>query len=312
MTDLPRCPILLEWKPGGERPVLAADEIGVWLVELDAGLRTKPRSTGPSQGLSLRCSTPKSERVRRGLSGRATAGGSPVAAPPCERSWGVAGRAAGLAPVSGGGSRQARAGFPADRRRPAALRFNLSHSSDLALIAVCRGRELGVDLEQIRPIGEAERIVESFFSEAEQAEFAAIAAEARPLAFLRGWTRKEAILKGLGVGIAGLADRHETGFGTRRADRPVLSGGPVSAWAQWQLWEASPRPASWRPWPARLAERQSTGTLRRERPTERREIAPSPDSGGGTPYTEDGRNAARNQLAKSREAREPRSIPWNF
>ena len=47
------------------------------------------------------------------------------------------------------------------------------------MIAICRGRELGIDLEQLRPIGEAERIVESFFSANEQAEFAGIASEAR-------------------------------------------------------------------------------------------------------------------------------------
>jgi 4'-phosphopantetheinyl transferase len=124
--------------------------------------------------------------------------------------------------------------------RPA-LRFNVSHSSHLAVIAVCRGQELGIDLEHLRPIGEAEHIVESFFSAREQAEFAAIALEARALAFLRGWTRKEAILKGLGVGIAGLADRHETGFGTGEVPIRFAPAVPCSRVGEWQLWEASPR-----------------------------------------------------------------------
>ena len=101
--------------------------------------------------------------------------------------------------------------------------------------------ELGVDLEQIRPIGEAERIVASFFSEAEQAEFATIDGQARPMAFVRGWTRKEAILKGLGVGIAGLAARHETGFGTGELTAQFRPAAPRSCVGQWQLWEASPR-----------------------------------------------------------------------
>ncbi len=122
-----------------------------------------------------------------------------------------------------------------------ALRFNVSHSSELALIAVCRGNELGVDLEQLRPIGEAERIVGSFFSEAEQAEFATIAADARPTAFLRGWTRKEAILKGLGVGIAGLAARHETGFGAGDLAAEFAPAVPNSRVGPWQLWESAPR-----------------------------------------------------------------------
>jgi len=108
------------------------------------------------------------------------------------------------------------------------------------MIAVCRGKELGVDLEHLRPIGEAERIVGSFFSAAEQAEFATIAVEARPSAFLRGWTRKEAILKGLGVGIAGLAAHHETGFGTGELASQFAPAVPRSRVGCWQLWEASP------------------------------------------------------------------------
>ena len=125
--------------------------------------------------------------------------------------------------------------------REPALRFNLSHSSDQAVIAVCHGRELGVDLEQLRPIGEAQRIVASFFSEAERAEFATISDEARPAAFLRGWTRKEAILKGLGVGIAGLAARYETGFGAGELTPQFAPAVPFSRIGPWQVWEAAPR-----------------------------------------------------------------------
>src|SRR5262249_21634817 len=90
------------------------------------------------------------------------------------------------------------------------LRFNVTHSDELALIAVCRGRELGVDLERVRAVSEAARIVESYFTSAERAQFAALLPFARPAAFLRGWTRKEAILKAKGVGLAGLATDFET------------------------------------------------------------------------------------------------------
>ena len=90
-------------------------------------------------------------------------------------------------------------------------------------------------------MGEAARIVESFFSVAEQAEFAAIAAPEQSAAFIRGWTRKEAILKGLGVGIAGLADRYETGFGTGGVPAQFAPAVPRFRVGPWQLWEASPR-----------------------------------------------------------------------
>src|SRR5262249_40768520 len=81
-----------------------------------------------------------------------------------------------------------------------AWRFNVSHSDDMALLAVGRGRELGVDLERLRSIREAERIVESYFTAAELAQFAGLDPSDRTAAFLRGWTRKEAILKAKGVG----------------------------------------------------------------------------------------------------------------
>ena len=99
------------------------------------------------------------------------------------------------------------------------LRFNVTHSDDLALIAVSLGRELGVDLERVRAISEADRIVESYFTAAELAQYRGLDGPDRPEAFLRGWTRKEAILKAKGVGLAGLASRFETMFGTTRLSR---------------------------------------------------------------------------------------------
>src|SRR4051794_34647934 len=72
----------------------------------------------------------------------------------------------------------------ADRRLP---RFNVTHSDDLALIAVCPDRELGVDLERERTISEADRIVESYFTEAERAQYTSLERAAREAAFLRGW-----------------------------------------------------------------------------------------------------------------------------
>ena len=124
----------------------------------------------------------------------------------------------------------------------ASLRFNVSHSADLAVVAVSRGREVGVDLERMRPITEAERIVASFFSAAEVDAFAAIPEPDRAAAFLRGWTRKEAVLKGFGVGISGLSTRHETGFCTSGLSSRFTPAIPAPRVDRWMLWEASPRP----------------------------------------------------------------------
>jgi 4'-phosphopantetheinyl transferase len=121
------------------------------------------------------------------------------------------------------------------------LRFNVTHSDDLALIAVSLDRELGVDLERLRTISEAARIVESYFTSAEQAQFAALEEPVRASAFLRGWTRKEAILKAKGVGLAGLAASYETMFGTTELTGKFSLATPLPRIGEWWLWEASPR-----------------------------------------------------------------------
>jgi 4'-phosphopantetheinyl transferase len=122
------------------------------------------------------------------------------------------------------------------------LRFNVSHSAELGIVAVCRGREVGVDLERLRPISEAERIVASFFTAAELEAFTAISGPDRGAAFLRGWTRKEAVLKGFGMGISGLSARHETGFAVSPLSARFTPAEPTSRVDRWMLWEAAPRP----------------------------------------------------------------------
>ena len=81
-------------------------------------------------------------------------------------------------------------------------RFSLSHSGDLALCAVARDREVGVDVEQLRPVPEADSIARRWFSEEEMAAYR-VAADARlDGAFLRSWTRREAFLKAIGLGLS--------------------------------------------------------------------------------------------------------------
>jgi 4'-phosphopantetheinyl transferase len=119
-------------------------------------------------------------------------------------------------------------------------RFNVTHSDDLALIAMSLDRELGVDLERQRLISESDRIVESYFTEIERRQYFGLDKPARPAAFLRGWTRKEAILKAKGVGLAGLASQFETMFGTEPLVPEFTPASPISRVQQWRLWEAAP------------------------------------------------------------------------
>jgi 4'-phosphopantetheinyl transferase len=120
-------------------------------------------------------------------------------------------------------------------------RFNVTHTEDRALIAISHDREVGVDLERLRTISEAARIVESYFTPAEQAQFTSLPESIRASAFLRGWTRKEAILKGKGLGLAGLAASYETMFGTMELSEQFELASPLPRIDEWWLWEAMPR-----------------------------------------------------------------------
>ncbi|OJW18703.1 MAG: hypothetical protein BGO49_23570 [Planctomycetales bacterium 71-10] len=121
-------------------------------------------------------------------------------------------------------------------------RFNVTHSGELALIAVAWGRELGVDVELARPIQQAARIVESYFTAAEVAEFLKLDEDDRAGAFIRGWTRKEAVVKAQGVGLAGLATEFETLFGLGAPGDSFRPCEPMPDVLGWRLWEATPRP----------------------------------------------------------------------
>lgn len=82
----------------------------------------------------------------------------------------------------------------------ARLEFNLSHSGDWSLLAFVRDHPVGADIERWRDL-ERDDLVRQFFASAEQSEWAGIPPEMRRAAFFAGWTRKEAYLKALGVGL---------------------------------------------------------------------------------------------------------------
>jgi 4'-phosphopantetheinyl transferase len=83
------------------------------------------------------------------------------------------------------------------------LKFNLSRSHGMALIAVALEVDVGVDVERLRPIAEYQAIAERFFPPSQAAAFAETPAVARELDFFRRWTQIEAMLKARGVGLYG-------------------------------------------------------------------------------------------------------------
>jgi 4'-phosphopantetheinyl transferase len=96
------------------------------------------------------------------------------------------------------------------------LRFNLSHSDDLLLIAIARGAEVGVDLEHVRPILGMRQIAAALLTPAEQAELDQAPAAQRDALFTHHWARHEAIAKGEGYGMA-------------------RAGAPLRAWSVFDL-----------------------------------------------------------------------------
>lgn len=81
------------------------------------------------------------------------------------------------------------------------LEFNLTHSGDLALVAVTRGRKVGVDVERIRAGISSFVIARQYFSKAEVAELETLPIDGRQTAFFTCWTRKEAYIKAQGLGL---------------------------------------------------------------------------------------------------------------
>tara|TARA_B110000046_G_scaffold8957_1_gene9091 strand:+ start:496 stop:1272 length:777 start_codon:yes stop_codon:yes gene_type:complete len=82
------------------------------------------------------------------------------------------------------------------------LRFNMSHSGGIALIAFSRGRKIGVDIERVNNEFDYDQIVQTFFSKNEIGSIKKTENDKRHMAFFRFWTRKEAFLKGIGEGLS--------------------------------------------------------------------------------------------------------------
>ena len=86
---------------------------------------------------------------------------------------------------------------PGRPRRPC---FNVAHSGAIGLIAVSESREVGVDAEQLRDAPWRE-VAERYFAPAEVAALVGLPAGRQRGAFFDCWVRKEAYVKGLGVGL---------------------------------------------------------------------------------------------------------------
>ena len=114
-------------------------------------------------------------------------------------------------------------GKPALADRPD-LRFNLSHSAGLALCVVAEDIEMGCDIERRDPELADPAVARRLFAPAERRAFEALPSDQRTEGFFNGWTRKEAFIKAIGLGVSHPLDSFEVTL-TPGDPARIVSGG---------------------------------------------------------------------------------------
>ncbi len=119
------------------------------------------------------------------------------------------------------------------------LRFNVSHSNGVGVIAVTTGTDVGVDIEFVDQSFEVFSVAESVFSSAEVLRLEALPATSRAAAFFTGWTRKEACLKAIGDGLSS-ADEIQSVIPALAEENSVTfsvgSDDEITEWSLISLW----------------------------------------------------------------------------
>ena len=121
------------------------------------------------------------------------------------------------------------------RPNQVAPRFNLSHSDGLALYAFSLNRNIGIDLEHITPLGDAEALVARFFSPQEKSQYRALHPSQKREAFFACWTCKEAYIKAKGQGLSLPLDGFSVSLDLRKPAKLLdITGAPLGP-ARWSL-----------------------------------------------------------------------------
>ena len=125
------------------------------------------------------------------------------------------------------------------------LKFNLSHSGRLAVIAVTTAADVGVDLEYIRAESDYADIARRFFSAAEVDYLIALPSHLHAENFFSCWTKKEAYLKACGEGLARPLSSFSVPLTTDPAHTPVdlyVASKDIVAAKRWSLYTLRPAP----------------------------------------------------------------------
>lgn len=123
------------------------------------------------------------------------------------------------------------------------IHFNLTHSSDLALLAVTSVGPVGIDVERIKPLSNIDAVVSRFFSPAERHAFFSVTSDVDQLKlFYTCWTRKEAYLKALGCGISKPTHTFDVTFMSSSEPEITAIDGDNNAARDWLLFDLKVTP----------------------------------------------------------------------
>ena len=126
--------------------------------------------------------------------------------------------------------------------RSTLLNFNLSHSGSVALYAIARNMEIGVDIERVRSDFEYDDIAKRFFSVNEVAILRTIPAAQKREAFYHCWTRKEAYIKAHGEGLALPLDSFDVSFAPGEPPMLLVTKDEPEERSLWTLMDLKPGP----------------------------------------------------------------------
>ncbi len=127
-----------------------------------------------------------------------------------------------------------------DDQNDCALNFNLSHSAELSLYAVTRGRVVGIDIEYIREDFATLEIAEHFFSKDEVAALKLLPMDQRTLGFFNCWSRKEAFIKAKGIGVSYPLDRFSVSLVPGEPPALLKVNDDKREVARWKMYELNP------------------------------------------------------------------------
>lgn len=214
----------LHWSCPSTPPTLRGNDVHVWCASLNPPLDEVQRQ------VSL-LSDEEHERARRYVVGRARQ--QFIVARGVLRQ--LLGKYLGLPPARISLT-QGSHGKPA--LADGALHFNASHTHGLALFAFTRAGEVGVDVEQVRSTVDHWLLAERFFCTQEVAGLRSLPMDRQIEGFFHVWTRKEAFLKAIGLGLGYGVDRVEVSTDPEQASLKRLADDESPA--RWQMATLTP------------------------------------------------------------------------